>query len=719
MIDARIVACLFGFLLLVGCGGGGGSDTPPSERPPGVVIGTAYDGALNNSQIAVYSYGGGTKGTLLGLATTNFQGVFSLSFAAPDQPILIEASGGSYTEEATGVNVNLRGGQVIRAVGVYTSGATHSFNVTYLTNLAAGLAQHLISTGQEASVAISAANTNISNVAGFNIHITTPLNPTDPANIAASMTDPHKYGFLAAGISELTGFISTRNSLPIHELFNSISFANQAYNDIAADGMLDGRGPGGTPIAEGVFPLNASVYRHDVAVNFLNFARNINNQTRLTAAQVLSAAKSFNDSTNSIFGSEAVIPIDGNGPIISNVSPANGSRVFGTINIRASVIDVVGLVQVEFLIDGAHVAFATNLAAPSTVFNTSILTDAVHTISVRAVNSLGTTTTSNISLHVENFVHIYAGGAALNSFRINQSNGALSLLTSVATNVGAIASHQNTSRIFATPFVGLSACLYNASTLGVLSQAGCVGVSYSVSGAGFNYFGDAVYVIDNGVLYSYQVLPNGTLTVPQSNSVNIGGTASVVAAHPNNVFLYIGSSNGFIHQLSANSTSKVASINSSLYWKPGYTNNVTISPNGTKLVVLNRNSPTAPGSIRVYLIDSVTGALTASTYSPLPTPGVCGSIKYHPTKDWAYVGCAASVSAYSVASDGALSLLGTYSVSAGGGMTVDPSGRFLYVKWQNDINGYMIDQTSGALSSPSYVPSGSNYAAENDLGTSY
>jgi hypothetical protein len=81
-------------------------------------------------------------------------------------------------------------------------------------------------------------------------------------------------------------------------------------------------------------------------------------------------------------------------PTVSMTAPANGSTVSGAITVSASASDNVGVVGVQFLVDGAN-AGAEDTAAPySIAFNTLTLSNGSHTFSARARDNAGNMTTS-------------------------------------------------------------------------------------------------------------------------------------------------------------------------------------------------------------------------------------------------------------------------------------------------------------------------------------
>src|SRR3990172_11488807 len=212
-------------LTLSSCGGGGGGgDTSslPPLRPTGLVDGNAVDAVIVGGTVNVYGFSGGVKGELLGSAVTDDEGFYSLDLRATSQAILIEISGGSYIEEASGRSVSLDDGQVLRAVNDYESGKPVNIMITPLTNLAAGLIENKINNGANLENAITEASTAISTIFGLDILSTYPRNITDVRNATVALTDEHLYGFWTAAISSWTARASTQNGTPAHTVWTSI-----------------------------------------------------------------------------------------------------------------------------------------------------------------------------------------------------------------------------------------------------------------------------------------------------------------------------------------------------------------------------------------------------------------------------------------------------------------------------------------------------------------
>ena len=139
--------------------------------------------------------------------------------------------------------------------------------------------------------------------------------------------------------------------------------------------------------------MTTRVYRH--AVQSLNMASNTVNRTNLTATQLVDTAKRLNDSTAAVFGSDPVVPLDEGGPVISNLSIANGASVSGVITFSAQLSSVVPLTTVAVAVDSGT-AVPGDVAVPSFTIDTHTLPDGVHTLAILATDVTGVSAKSSI-----------------------------------------------------------------------------------------------------------------------------------------------------------------------------------------------------------------------------------------------------------------------------------------------------------------------------------
>jgi hypothetical protein len=90
----------------------------------------------------------------------------------------------------------------------------------------------------------------------------------------------------------------------------------------------------------------------------------------------------------------AVFPIDTTPPTVSISAPADGGTVSGTVTVSADVSDDVGVERVQFILDGINLGSEDITAPFSTSWATTMSTNGAHTLTARARDAGGNTTTS-------------------------------------------------------------------------------------------------------------------------------------------------------------------------------------------------------------------------------------------------------------------------------------------------------------------------------------
>lgn len=413
---------LAGFLICScsGSGNNSGSAVPP-QVPTATVKGVAHDNILIQSTISAYRYTNGQIGQLLGTATTDNNGNYSITIQAEDTPILLEATGGSYIEEASKIPVNLKDGQKLRAVANYKTGTAIDVSVTTFTHLAAGLAAYRIGQGTGAAAAIDSANHDVSSMIGFNIITTKPLDITNSNNATAFVTNGHLYGFMSAAISSWTMFASIQNGQTsdnnnLHSFYNSILFAQQLYNDIVADGLLDGKGFNTNgqlvPLSFGVVPLSTEVYRHALAAHLLKISANKDsNKTGLTTAHLRTAATAYATKTDAIYGTATPIDFTNDGVPQVVCKTFTGCVLAGTPTFTATINSPIPVASATISVDGT--AVASSLTTLSYALNTYPYepgTGSWHTVSWAVLDGFGINVNASKAYYMVNSFYILPGG---------------------------------------------------------------------------------------------------------------------------------------------------------------------------------------------------------------------------------------------------------------------------------------------------------------------
>ena len=109
------------------------------------------------------------------------------------------------------------------------------------------------------------------------------------------------------------------------------------------------------------------------------------------------------NTTNASVNVTVVIPTsDTTPPTVALTSPVNGIQINGTITINANASDNVGIVGVQFQLDGSNLGSELLTAPYSILWNTTQTTNGSHTLSVVARDAAGNTNTSSITVDVVN-----------------------------------------------------------------------------------------------------------------------------------------------------------------------------------------------------------------------------------------------------------------------------------------------------------------------------
>ena len=181
-------------ILLSACGGGGGGGAATN---PTIISGVASKGPLNGSTICAYAIAAGAKGAALGSCATNIvNGNYSIDIGAYTGPVLFEATGGTYTDEATGTSVALA--SPLRSMLSNATGSSTSVAVTALTELAYQIAT---AAGGLSSANIHAAITSVQT--SFSVADIINTNPVDALNVPSGASAGQKtYALALATISQ-------------------------------------------------------------------------------------------------------------------------------------------------------------------------------------------------------------------------------------------------------------------------------------------------------------------------------------------------------------------------------------------------------------------------------------------------------------------------------------------------------------------------------------
>ena len=271
-------------LLLFGCGGGsesGDGAVSSASSADGVITGTAVKGPVSNATVKAYAINNGLMGAQIGTGTTDAQGNFTLSIGSYSGPVMLQMSGGTYTDEATGNSMTMQPGDVMTSImpQAVAGAVMGGVQITPLTSMAQARAQAM--SGGMTPANIAAANTAMGNYFSVNdILYTHPMNPLTPGSGSGATQDMRNYGIMLAAMSQYANSIG----MPF-----SSGIVTTMMND-AADGFMDGR-MGGNQIMMGGRggmmgtvnnPLSSGAGTSGLASAMVAFMGSVQNKSGLT-----------------------------------------------------------------------------------------------------------------------------------------------------------------------------------------------------------------------------------------------------------------------------------------------------------------------------------------------------------------------------------------------------------------------------------------------------
>jgi len=235
---------------------------------------------------------------------------------------------------------------------------------------------------------------------------------------------------------------------------------------------------------------------------------------------------------------------------VSIAAPANGATVSGTITVTATATDNVGVVGVQFKLDGANLGAEATTAPYSVSWTTTTATNGAHTLTAVARDAAGNVTTSTaVTVTVSNAASVSVSPTSLSFGSV--AVGTTSVAQGVAiTNTGSVGVSVSSVTITGPFAISQNFCLANASWNGVMAPGthcdvfvvfapgvgGAASGTLSISAAGGVYpvtlSGTGVVVVT--ALSGDTMLPSVSLTAPTAGAT-VAGTVTVAATAADNV----------------------------------------------------------------------------------------------------------------------------------------------------------------------------------------
>ena len=268
-----LIPVLASGILLTACGGGGGglSLSDVGSGGTGFISGNVTAGPVSGANVVAYAVTTGQMGAQIGNVTTDTSGNFNMNVGAYAGSVMLQVSGGSYTDEATGLVMPMAAGDVMTAMmpAIAAGSNNAGIQITPLTAMAQAMARHM--SGGMTDTNIVAANMAIGNQFSVSdvLHIK-PMNPLVSGSGASASQDAQNYGMTLAAMSKYAQTLG---------LSSSSSIVTAMMSD-ASDGVFDGKASGNTIQMGGMsgsmmLPATAGTSGMSAAMNaFMTSAQN-------------------------------------------------------------------------------------------------------------------------------------------------------------------------------------------------------------------------------------------------------------------------------------------------------------------------------------------------------------------------------------------------------------------------------------------------------------
>ena len=126
------------FFFLAACGGGGDGGNSFFAAPPGSISGVATKGPVSGATVKAFAVSSGVAGRQIGIATTDANGAFTMAIGDHAGAVMLQLTGGTYTDEATGTTMPMASVDGMTAVlpGIVAGRDTTGIQMTPLTTMA-------------------------------------------------------------------------------------------------------------------------------------------------------------------------------------------------------------------------------------------------------------------------------------------------------------------------------------------------------------------------------------------------------------------------------------------------------------------------------------------------------------------------------------------------------------------------------------------------------
>jgi hypothetical protein len=385
----------------------------------GTISGTVTKGRVAGATVTAYRYGNGARGAAVGTGTTDAMGNLTNLLVADGTagPILLEATGGSYAEDAQpATSVTLDVADRLRTViPAYTDGASLStVQLTPLTELAVAYLEYLTSTSTGgADLAARWATAHGAIEAHFGVSNVRDVTPSTPAQVD-TLAANDRYGLVLLGISRAAWRASAAGGGDAGAFGSAVNgyAVTRAWARDLGDGCWDGRAGTTMLTYGGVTPLTAEAARLHLAQAIVDYLGDgARNQTTFTtAADVLplldTVALAATSAPGACAGGALFAtpgrPFDREPPVITFATPAEAAYLRGTFEVFASAVDNLDGTPTVTFVSPALIDDDTDGHEVHDDVVSTALPDGPFAMEVRAVDDSGNAATATRTVTIDN-----------------------------------------------------------------------------------------------------------------------------------------------------------------------------------------------------------------------------------------------------------------------------------------------------------------------------
>jgi hypothetical protein len=387
----------------------------------GKITGSVIKGPVSGASVTAFAVDdNGRRAAELGTAEADEAGAFSLTVGPHSGPTLVCATGGIYTEEATGGLVQLGTNELCSLIDDHTLGGTSNVILTPLTNLHASLTACFKTAARDPSVLAASGHAALrlndffaAAVPGYDLRTTLPIDPTTTP--AASLTAEAWAGILLAGLSESAKAYAIASGLDPGVRVTAATLSTALAQDIDDGACLFDGQTATARLVQGTIELTEDALRgspQGLATSILRFLESERNVSGIAQDNVRDLVQRMQAHTSEIFGGGGG-GADIDAPSVVYSEPDAGSTRGGNVRVTVRATDVSRIAEFAFT-QPAQATFTSSVFVCTDDSNTDCtltgtintsaapVVDGPLTVTTRATDAAGNSITQDLAFIVNN-----------------------------------------------------------------------------------------------------------------------------------------------------------------------------------------------------------------------------------------------------------------------------------------------------------------------------